>query len=166
MLRGSCPCDHPRCPPPPGFSRGEERAAIIVTMDETVRYTYRLRPGAQAEASLLAEWHRTRWLWNQSVAMLNETGKWVSDNDLTAWRKEHEWLRDGSSVAQQQELRNFRAKRAKGKGRRKFKSARKTLPSLNYTLRGFSLKDGRLRIAGGLSIPVMPRCHRENRSEQ
>lgn len=135
-------------------------------MDETVRYTYRLRPGAQAEASLLAEWHRTRWLWNQSVAMLNETGKWVSDNDLTAWRKEHEWLRDGSSVAQQQELRNFRAKRAKGKGRRKFKSARKTLPSLNYTLRGFSLKDGRLRIAGGLSIPVMPRCHRENRSEQ
>lgn len=120
-----------------------------------MRYQYRLRPGAVAERALVSEWHRTRWLWNQSVAMLQRTGGWVRDSDLTAWRKEYEWLREGSSVVQQQELRNFCAKRAKGKGRRKFKSARKALPSLNYTLRGFSLKDGRLCLAGGLNIPVV-----------
>ena len=124
-------------------------------MEAVLRYQYRLRPGATAEQALVSEWHRTRWLWNQSVAMLNETGEWVRDSNLTEWRKEHEWLRAGSSVVQQQELRNFLAKRAKGKGRRKFKSARKTLPSLNYTLRGFSIKGGRLRLAGGLSIPVV-----------
>ena len=128
---------------------------MIRYVETVVRYTYRLRPGATVERALVSEWHRTRWLWNQSVAMLKDTGEWVRDADLTAWRKEHEWLRDGSSVVQQQELRNFRAKRAKGSGRRKFKSARKTLPSLNYTLRGFSLKNGRLRLAGGLSIPVV-----------
>jgi putative transposase len=58
-------------------------------------------------------------------------------------------------VAQQQMLRNFRAKRAKGKGRRKFKSAKRSLPSLNYTRRGFAVNGGRLRLAGGLSIPVV-----------
>jgi putative transposase len=52
-------------------------------------------------------------------------------------------------------LRNFRAKRAKGKGRRKFKAAKRSLPSLNYTRRGFAIKDGRLYLAGGLSIPVV-----------
>jgi putative transposase len=36
-------------------------------MVETVRYTYRLRPGKQAEAALEAEWHRCRWLWNEAV---------------------------------------------------------------------------------------------------
>ena len=58
-------------------------------------------------------------------------------------------------VAQQQMLRNFRAKRSKGTGRRKFKSAKRCLPSLNYTKRGFALKDGRLCLAGGLCIPVV-----------
>ena len=59
-------------------------------------------------------------------------------------------------VAQQQELRNFRAKRAKGMGRRKFKSAKRCRPSLNYTLRGFSLSgEGRLRLPGGVVIPVV-----------
>jgi putative transposase len=124
-------------------------------VETVVRFQYRLRPGAAVTESLVSEWHRTRWLWNQSVALLNETGEWVRDSALTQWRNEHEWLREGSVVVQQQELRNFRAKRAKGKGRRKFKSARKTLPSLNYTQRGFSLKGGRLRLAGGLSVPVV-----------
>ena len=68
-----------------------------------MRYTYRLRPGATAKGALVSEWHRTRWLWNQSVAMLKETGEWVRDSDLTRWRKELGWLRDGSSVVQQQE---------------------------------------------------------------
>jgi predicted RNA-binding Zn-ribbon protein involved in translation (DUF1610 family) len=34
---------------------------------ETVRYTYRLRPGATAEDALVSEWHRCRWLWNEAV---------------------------------------------------------------------------------------------------
>lgn len=121
----------------------------------TVRYTYRLRPGKVAERELLREWDRCRWVWNQSTALLKNDGIWIKDSALTAWRKDHEWLRDGSSVAQQQTIRDFCAKRAKGKGRRKFKSAKKTLPSLNYTLNGFSLKNDRLRLAGGLSIPVV-----------
>ncbi|MGB9227192.1 hypothetical protein [Mycobacterium sp.] len=120
-----------------------------------VRYRYRLRPGAIAMAGLLAEWDRCRWVWNRAVERLNETGEWVRDNTLTDWRREHDWLGEGSVVAQQQMLRNFRAKRAKGKGRRKFKSAKRCLPSLNYTKRGFVLRDGRLCLAGGLCIPVV-----------
>jgi putative transposase len=120
-----------------------------------VRYRYRLRPGATAEAALLAEWDRCRWVWNRAVERLNETVEWIRDNTLTEWRGEHDWLREGSVVAQQQMLRNFRAKRAKGTRRRKFKSAKRCLPSLNYTKRGFVLKDGRLCLAGGLSIPVV-----------
>jgi len=120
-----------------------------------VRYQYRLRPGARAMTALLAEWDRCRWVWNRAVERLNETGEWVRDNTLTDWRGEHDWLREGSVVAQQQMLRNFRAKRAKGKGRRKFKSAKRCLPSLNYTKRGFALKDGRLCVAGGLCVPVV-----------
>lgn len=124
----------------------------------TLRYTYRLRPGATAEQILIADWHRCRWVWNRSVEMLQTTGEWPRSTDLTAWRKEHEWLAVGSAVAQQQELRNFLTKRVKGQGRRKFKSAHKTLPSLNYVGDGFSVKDGRLRVAHlprGVSIPVV-----------
>lgn len=124
-------------------------------VEAIVRYTYRLRPGATAERALLSEWDGCRWLWNRSVATLRDTGEWVKGSDLTAWRAELDWLRDGSVVAQQQTLRDFRAKRAKGNGRRKFKSARRTLPSVNYTLRGFSLRDGRLRLPGGVSVPIV-----------
>ncbi|MBO0879899.1 MAG: transposase [Mycobacterium sp.] len=120
-----------------------------------VRYRYRLRPGATAMAAMLQEWDRCRWVWNQAVARLSESGEWVGDDALTSWRREHKWLSEGSVVAQQQMLRNFRAKRAKGKGRRKFKSGKRTLPSLNYTRRGFAVRDGRLCLAGGLSIPVV-----------
>lgn len=31
------------------------------------RYTYRLRVSAVAQAALLAEWDRCRWVWNQCV---------------------------------------------------------------------------------------------------
>ncbi len=41
-----------------------------------------------------------------------------------------------------------------GKGRRTFKKKR-DLPSLQYSRNGFSIKDGRLRLAGGISIPVV-----------
>ena len=120
-----------------------------------VRYRYRLRPSGTASAGLLREWDRCRWVWNQAVARLNESGDWVHDDALTSWRREHDWLREGSVVAQQQMLRNFRAKRAKGKGRRKFKSGKRSLPSLNYTRRGFAVEDRGLRLAGGLCIPVV-----------
>jgi putative transposase len=120
-----------------------------------VRYRYRLRPGATAMAALLREWDVCRWVWNQAVARLNESGEWVRDDSLTGWRRKHDWLREGSVVVQQQMLRNFRAKRAKGNGRRKFKSGKRSLPSLNYTKRGFAVRDGRLCLAGGLSIPVV-----------
>ncbi len=121
-----------------------------------LRYAFRLRPGRLAERSLIDEWHRTRWVWNQAVATLQDTNAWVSDKDLTRWRAEHAWLCEGSVVAQQQELRNFRAKRAKGRGRKRFKSTRRSRPSLNYTLRGFSFSsEGRLRLPGGVSIPVV-----------
>jgi putative transposase len=94
-------------------------------------------------------------VWNQAVERLNESGEWVRDDGLTSWRREHDWLRQGSVVAQQQMLRNFRAKRAKGKGRRKFKSGKRCPPSLNYTRRGFAVKDGLLCLAGSLRIPVV-----------
>jgi putative transposase len=120
-----------------------------------VRYRYRLRPGPTAMAALLREWDVCRWVWNHAVARLNESGEWVRDDTLTGWRRKHDWLREGSVVVQQQMLRNFRAKRAKGNGRRKFKSGKRSLPSLNYTKRGFAVRDGRLCLAGGLSIPVV-----------
>ena len=58
-------------------------------------------------------------------------------------------------VVQQQMLRNFRTKRAKGKGRRKFKTGKRSQPSLNYARRGFAVRDGRLCLAGGLCIPIV-----------
>jgi putative transposase len=94
-------------------------------------------------------------VWNESVATLQKHKIWVKSTDLTAWRAQYDWLRAGSSVAQQQIMREFATKRAKSKGRRKFKADRKTLPSLNYVRTGFSVKDGRLKIAGGHIIPVV-----------
>lgn len=126
-----------------------------VCVSTTLRYTYRLRPGAHAERALVSEWDRCRWVWNRAVESLNTTGEWVRDTALTDWRAEHDWLKAGSVVAQQQMLRNFRAKRAKGKGRRKFKSAKRTLPSLNYTLRGFNIRGGTLNLPGKVAIPVV-----------
>ncbi|MDQ1290082.1 MAG: putative transposase [Actinomycetota bacterium] len=118
---------------------------------ETIlRYTYRLRPGAGAARALWQEWGRNRWLWNQACARRKNREPRLTGKDLTGFRAEHEWLRDGSVVAQQQTLRTF----WQSKGKR-FKSRKMALPSLNYTLRGFSLRDGRLVLAGGLRIPVV-----------
>lgn len=85
-------------------------------MEETVRYNYRLRPGATAERALLEEWHRCRFLWNDAVAQMR-AGERVSlsvlSKGLTAKRAETGWLREGSQVAQQQELRTARPLRPK-----------------------------------------------------
>lgn len=52
------------------------------------RYNYRLRPGAVASLTLVEEWHRTRFIWNRAVAVLDEEGRWFSDADLTQLRSE------------------------------------------------------------------------------
>jgi putative transposase len=132
-------------------------------VEEIVRYTYRLRPGAQAEGALLEEWHRCRFLWNEAVHQHN-TGRKPTYGKLsrllTEARAATGWLRAGSQVAQQQTLRTYAAAlndsyRVKGRGKPTIKTRKKTRPTLEYTTRGFSIRDGRLRLPGGVSIPVV-----------
>jgi putative transposase len=132
-------------------------------VEEIVRYTYRLRPGAQAERALEAEWHRCRFLWNEAVHQ-QKTGRKPTlcklSRLLTQARAATAWLRAGSQVAQQQTLRTYAAAvndsfRVKGRGKPTIKARKKTRPSMEYTTRGFSIRDGRLRLAGGVSIPVV-----------
>ncbi|MDA8067367.1 MAG: transposase [Actinomycetota bacterium] len=143
-----------------------------------VRYTYRARISTGAGRLLEAEDRRCRWLWNQCVELDREARRVARemggkpaylpggelDRILTGWRAQHDWLREGSVVAQQQTVRDFcKARRggikirARGgrRGHPRFKSRRRARPSLNYTLRGFSLKDGQLRLAGGISVRVV-----------
>lgn len=130
---------------------------------ETVRYCYRLRPGRAAESALLAEWGRCRWVWNEAAHQWRSGRKPTLcklSKLLTEARASNPWLREGSQVAQQQALRTYmRALDAsfKVKGRRRPKSKRRktTLPSLEYTTRGFGIKDDRLRLPGKVSIPVV-----------
>ncbi|MGI5147824.1 RNA-guided endonuclease InsQ/TnpB family protein [Plantactinospora sp. CA-294935] len=130
-------------------------------MDETVRYTYRLRPGATARATLLAEWGRCRWLWNEAVHQ-HRTGRRPTFGKLskllTGARARSSWLREGSQVAQQQTLRTYalalqHSFRVKGRGGPRPKRRKDTLPSLEYTTRGFSIRE--LRLPGGVIIPVV-----------
>ena len=79
---------------------------------------------------------------------------------LTEARARCAWLREGSQVAQQQMLRTYATALEhsfKVRGRRKpAVQRRKTaLPSLEYTTRGFSIRDGRLILPKGVSIPVV-----------
>jgi putative transposase len=127
-----------------------------VVGEETVRYTYRLRPGRQAETRLLAEWDCVRWVYNQTLER-KKNGERCPSRCLTEWRAEHEWLRAGSQNAQQSVLWNFPT-RAKH-----FKSVKRTLPSIAYTTRGFSIRDDRLVVAKVPPIPVV--WHRELPSE-
>lgn len=135
---------------------------MVSGVSETVRYTYRLRPGRQAVDALLAEWGRCRWLWNEAVHQ-QRTGRKPTFGTLskllTAARGRNAWLRDGSQVAQQQTLRTYSAALAhsftvKGRGRPKIKRKRDALPSLEYTTRGFRLKDGRLCLPGKVTVAV------------
>ncbi|MFG2468428.1 RNA-guided endonuclease InsQ/TnpB family protein [Streptomyces canus] len=145
------------------------------------RYTYRLRVSVPAHTALGAEWDRCRWVWNECVAKSRAvhlhnkaTGEKATcgpaqlDRMLTEARARTPWLRQGSSVPQQQVIRDFgrsRAKAHKNIGERlpmarragmpKWKSKREALPTLNYTRRGFRLKDGRLHLAGGIVVAVV-----------
>ncbi|WP_137875035.1 RNA-guided endonuclease TnpB family protein [Rhodococcus sp. Q] len=130
---------------------------------EVVRYSFRLRPGAQAEAALMAEWSRCRFLWNEAVH-LQRSGARMTFGQLSALlteaRRRCGWLREGSQVAQQQVLRTYgqaldQSFTVKGRGRPTVKPRKTTLPSLEFTRRGFRIRDGRLILAKGVTIPVV-----------
>ncbi|MFJ4846437.1 RNA-guided endonuclease InsQ/TnpB family protein [Streptomyces sp. NPDC088733] len=144
-------------------------------------YTFRLRVSSTARAGLEAEWARCRWVWNECVAVsrkihaLNRTSEQKTtcgpaqlDKMLTEARRSMAWLRDGSSVAQQQTIPDFGKARAKAlkditarlpmrqrAGMPRVKRKREAAPTLNYTTRGFRLKDGRLHLAGGIVLTVV-----------
>lgn len=136
---------------------------MVINVLETVRYTYRLRPGRMAQAALLAEWGRCRWLWNEAVHQQQARRKPTMcklSKLLTAARSFNAWLRDGSQVAQQQTLRTYMTAldasfKAKGRGRPKAKRRKDSQPRLEYTTRGFRVKDGRLCLPGKVTIPVV-----------
>jgi putative transposase len=146
------------------------------------RYTYRLRVSSTARSQLLAEWDRCRWVWNECVAKSkavhahNRThpeakrtcGPAQLDRMLTEARARTPWLREGSSVPQQQIIRDFGKSRAKAQkdirerlplkqraGMPKWKRKREAEPTLNYTMRGFRIKDGSLHLAGGIVLTVV-----------
>ncbi|GAA2706787.1 RNA-guided endonuclease InsQ/TnpB family protein [Actinoplanes palleronii] len=131
--------------------------------NETVRYTYRLRPSRMAQTALLAEWGRCRWLWNEAVHQQRTGCKPTLcklSKLLTTSRGRNAWLREGSQVAQQQALRTYMSAlhssfTVKGRGRPKVKKLKKVLPSLEYTTRGFRIKDGRLCLPAKVTIPVV-----------
>ncbi|MFG2956139.1 RNA-guided endonuclease InsQ/TnpB family protein [Streptomyces sp. NPDC048291] len=146
------------------------------------RYTYRLRVSSTARTALLAEWGRCRWVWNEAVAKSRQVharnrahpedkqtcGPAQLDKMLTDARARTPWLRDGASVPQQQIIRDFAKSRSKAlkdiekrlpmrqrAGMPRSKKKREALPTLNYTQRGFRLKDGRLHLAGGIALTVV-----------
>ena len=146
------------------------------------RYTYRLRVSSTAHAALLAEWDRCRWVWNECVAKSRAVqahnrarpgdrqtcGPARLDKMLTQARERTPWLRAGSSVPQQQIIRDFGKARAKAQkdikeglslkqraGMPRCKRKREADPTLNYTNRGFRLKNGRLHLASGIVLTVV-----------
>ncbi|MEV7871749.1 transposase [Streptomyces sp. NPDC088124] len=152
----------------------------MTTIQETgktgcARYAYRLRVSSTATARLEAEWSRCRWIWNESVARSRKAraedekcGPARLDRMLTEARAANAWLRGGSSVPQQQLIRDFAKSRAKAlkdftarvpiarrAGMPRYKRKHGAEPSLNYTRRGFRLKDGRLHLAGGITVTVV-----------
>lgn len=148
------------------------------------RYTSRLRVSSTAHAGLMAEWGRCRWVWNECVAVSRKRhhanqarpdgtpkvtcGPAELDKMLTEARAAMSWLREGASVPQQQTIRDFAKSRAKAQKDIKYrlpmhrragmprpKKKREALPTLNYTKRGFRVKDGRLHLAGGIVLTVV-----------
>ncbi|MFJ6563150.1 RNA-guided endonuclease InsQ/TnpB family protein [Streptomyces sp. NPDC091412] len=146
------------------------------------RYAFRLRVSSTARTALLAEWDRCRWVWNECVATSRQVhahnrvhpegkltcGPAKLDKMLTEARSKLPWLRDGASVPQQQTIRDFAKSRSKAlkdierrlpvkqrAGMPRHKRKRDAEPTLNYTTRGFRLKDGRLHLAGGIAVSVV-----------
>lgn len=121
----------------------------------TVRYKYCLRVSKKTEAWLERECSKSRWVWNECVNVFNENGKLPKDQRisineaslgkmLTKARSELSWLKEGSSVIQQQTVREYATSlghsfSVKGRGRPKHKSSKRSPLSINLTTRGFSL---------------------------
>ncbi|MFI6661699.1 RNA-guided endonuclease InsQ/TnpB family protein [Streptomyces sp. NPDC050523] len=149
----------------PGLTEGSGHA----------RYTYRLRVSPTARSALSAEWARCRWIWNECVSRSKKAhrdggkcGPARLDKMLTEARAGTPWLAEGSSVPQQQLIRDFGRSRAKAlkdikdrlpqqqrAGMPKHKKKREADPTLNYTRRGFRLQGGRLHLAGGITLTVV-----------
>jgi putative transposase len=148
------------------------------------RYTFRLRLSLTARRALEAEWDRCRWVWNECVAKSKAVharnraggeratcGPVQLAKMLTAARAVTPWLAEGACVPQQQMIRDFGKSRAKAlkdiearlpmrqrAGMPKHKKKRGALATLEYTKRGFRLKDGHLHLAGGIVVrPVWSR---------
>ena len=139
------------------------------------RYTYRLRVGSGTERLLLSEWDRCRWVWNQCVAESKasykrgeKVGPAMLDKMCTQWRADNQWLRAGASIPQKQIIRDFGRSRAKAirdiadklpmrrrAGMPGFRRKHLVDPSLNYTRNGFRLKDGKLKLAGDITVNVV-----------
>ncbi|MFB7867169.1 RNA-guided endonuclease InsQ/TnpB family protein [Streptomyces sp. NPDC056069] len=158
-------------------------STLIADSAGRARWTFRLRVSSTAEARLLGEWDRCRWIWNECVAMSQRVHAWNRnrpegsrrtcgpaelDRMLTEARSRTPWLREGSSVPQQQIVRDFGKSRAKAQkditqrlplarraGMPAYKKKREARPSLNYTRRGFRLKGGDLCLAGGVVLRVV-----------
>lgn len=149
---------------------------------QQARYTFRLRVSPTARTQLLAEWDRCRWVWNECVAKAKAVhahnklhpeekqtcGPAQLDRMLTEARRVAPWLREGASVPQQQIIRDFATSRAKAHkdikerlpvsqraGMPGWKKKCEADPTLNFTKRGFRLKDGRLHLAGGIVLTVV-----------
>ncbi|MFF8176150.1 RNA-guided endonuclease InsQ/TnpB family protein [Streptomyces chartreusis] len=125
--------------------------------------------------ALLAEWDRCRWIWNECVARSKKAhrdgekcGPARLDRMLTEARAVTPWLAEGASMPQQQLIRDFGKSRAKAlkdikdrlpqrqrAGMPKHKRKREADPTLNYTRRGFRLKDRRLHLVGGIVLTVV-----------
>ncbi|MGW7364334.1 RNA-guided endonuclease InsQ/TnpB family protein [Streptomyces sp. NPDC054841] len=155
--------------------------AVAGTVAGHARYTFRVRVSSGALARLEAEWARCRWVWNECVAVSRKVharnkaggenttcGPAQLDKMLTEARRSMTWLREGSSVPQQQIIRDFAKSRAKAladikvklpmrqrAGMPRIKRKREVAWTLNYTRRGFRLKDGRLHLAGGIVLAVV-----------
>ncbi|MEU1516746.1 transposase [Streptomyces sp. NPDC005811] len=147
----------------------------MAAVGDQARYTYRLRASATARARLLEEWDRCRWLWNECVARSKkaheekqECGPTRLDRMLTDARSSTPWLAKGSSVPQQQLIRDFGKSRAKAlkdiKGRLPlrqragmpgYKKKSASALTLNYTRNGFRIRDGRLHLAGRITLTVV-----------
>ena len=148
-----------------------------------VRYTYRLRPGKQAEQYLFAEWDACRYVWNQMVEESQrryENGQTFGPNEASKYltylrhtvKDENGalWLAVHSSVPQQQIVRGFSSSRKKAlldrknkkhirSGLLRYKSRRYAQPTLNYVGRAFGLVEVsgvfRLKLTKGVTIPVV-----------
>ena len=143
---------------------------ILSSMSTTRRYNYKLRVRPSKEEKLIREFGMCRWVWNECVDRFRRgDGSGNLEKCLTEARSKSPWLREGSSVAQQQMIRRFRKALndsfdVPGRGRPRHKTKKKSRPSLTYSRSGFSLvedtdhngtKRTRLNISKVGTIPVV-----------